>query len=46
MAMRNAMRTNSPVQRGMTPTAENPSHKSSYESTASSGNLGDTEDGC
>lgn len=48
MAMRDTMRTNSPVQRGMTPaapTAENPSRKPSYESTAGSGNLGDTEDG-
>ena len=37
MAMRNTMRTNSLVQRDMTlavPTAENPSRKPSYESTA------------
>jgi len=49
MVMRDTMRINSPVQRGMTPaapTAENFSHKPSYESTAGSGNLEDTENGC
>lgn len=46
MAMRNTMRTNSLVQRDMTlaaPITKNPSRKPSYESTAGSGNLGDTE---